>query len=154
MKMTLFLDFDGVLHPPEVYLITGVPELRDHEPGEHLFCWLPHLIEALEGIDVDIVLSTSWKDHLGSDRAAAYLPASIRNRIVGATISQLKYQVTRYEAVALYVSEHALGDAWVAIDDDDFGWPDYKEWHLARSIGIRGISCPELKKALREKLQR
>lgn len=151
--MTLFLDFDGVLHPPEVYLISGVPELRDHEPGEHLFCWLPHLIQVLEGLDVDIVLSTSWKDHLGLERAAAYLSGEIRSRIVGCTANQASEQITRFKAIERYVTEHALGDAWVAIDDDAFGWPEYKRRHLARSTGIRGISCPILKKVLREKLE-
>ena len=151
--MTLFLDYDGVLHPPEVYLISGEPELRDHEPGEHLFCWLPHLVDVIADIDIDIVLSTSWKDRLGLEVAASYLPASIRVRIVGATVNQAHEQISRYQAIERYVTEHALGDAWVALDDDMFGWPDEKRWHLARSIGIRGISCPLLKKELREKLQ-
>jgi hypothetical protein len=154
MNSTLFLDFDGVLHPPEVYLISGQPELSDHEPGEHLFCWLPHLVEVIADLDIDIVLSTSWKDHLGHERAASYLPESIRNRIVGCTISQRTYPITRFQAIERYVVEHILGDAWIAVDDDDFGWPDHKGWHLARSIGIRGISCPVLKKELREKLER
>jgi hypothetical protein len=154
VKMTLFLDFDGVLHPPEVYLISGMPKLRDHEPGEYLFCWLPDLTEVLEGIDVDIVLSTSWKDHLGLERAVAYLSGEIRSRILGSTANQAKERITRYQAIERYVAEHDLGDAWVALDDDMFGWPDEKRWHLVRSIGIRGISCPELKRELRDKLER
>ena len=149
----MFLDYDGVLHPPEVYLISDEPELREHEPGEHLFCWLPDLTEVLEGLDVDIVLSTSWKDHLELERAAAYLSGEIRSRIVGSTANQSSEQITRYQAIERYVTEHDLGNEWVAVDDDVFGWPEEMRRHLVRSIGIRGISCPALKKELREKLE-
>jgi len=55
--MLLFLDYDGVLHPDEVYLKRGRPVLRG--PGE-LFMWVPHLLSAIEGADVRIVLSTSF----------------------------------------------------------------------------------------------
>lgn len=47
--MLLFLDYDGVLHPDEVYLKRGRPVLRG--PGE-LFMWVPHLLSAIEGADV------------------------------------------------------------------------------------------------------
>ena len=36
MRTVLFLDFDGVLHPDEVYLTRRGPELR--APGELFMC--------------------------------------------------------------------------------------------------------------------
>lgn len=76
---TLFLDYDGVLHPDTVYLVNGEPELRA-EPGLSLFCWASNLIEVLGDVEVDIVLATTWKDQLGFEGAAGYLPDDLRRR--------------------------------------------------------------------------
>ena len=110
--MLLFLDYDGVLHPDEVYLKRGRPVLRG--PGE-LFMWVPHLLSAIEGADVRIVLSTSWARHLGFRRACNALPESLRGLVVGATWhSKMKIGEsgaatlwdlqTRYEQIQAYLA--------------------------------------------------
>ena len=43
--MILFLDFDGVLHPDEAYLVKGRPVLRAEGA---LFMWTPLLADALK----------------------------------------------------------------------------------------------------------
>lgn len=54
----LYLDFDGVLHPDEVYRIRGRIVLRFD--GMNMFEWAPLLAEHLEPYpDVQIILSTS-----------------------------------------------------------------------------------------------
>jgi hypothetical protein len=65
--MILFLDYDGVLHPEQVYLVDGRPKFR----GEGtLFMWAPILIKALSPFPkVKIVLSTSWVRLRGFNRA-------------------------------------------------------------------------------------
>ncbi|MDQ5877834.1 MAG: hypothetical protein QG638_566 [Pseudomonadota bacterium] len=72
--MILFLDFDGVLHSSEVYLIRRQPVLRAEE-GMTLFQHAPLLVDALaERPDIRIVLSTSWVARLGFDRTKAFIP--------------------------------------------------------------------------------
>lgn len=81
--MILFLDFDGVLHPDQVYLVHGRPVLRDEG---HLFMWTPLLEDALNPLpDVQIVLSTSWVRELNFKRASNFFPEALRRRIIGAT---------------------------------------------------------------------
>jgi len=73
--MILFLDFDGVLHPDEVYLVHGRPVLRD---DGSLFMWAPLLAEALTPFpDVQIVLSTSWVRELSFKRACNFFARGI-----------------------------------------------------------------------------
>ena len=67
MPPILFLDYDGVLHPDDVYLECGRPVL--HATGQ-LFMWAPLLEDALaDHPDVRIVLSTSWARELRFTRA-------------------------------------------------------------------------------------
>ena len=66
---TLFLDFDGVLHPDEVYRVGGRIVLR--VDGFSLFEWSSILDELLAPYPgTQIVLSTSWVRILGFDEAS------------------------------------------------------------------------------------
>ncbi|MGB7389415.1 MAG: HAD domain-containing protein, partial [Pseudomonas neustonica] len=70
--MLLFLDYDGVLHPDEVFLLSnGRVELR---ADGSLFMWAPTLMELISDLDVQVVLSTSWVRYLGFKRARKALP--------------------------------------------------------------------------------
>lgn len=64
----LFLDFDGVLHTSD---------------GQR-FARLPVLIDALEGSQCDIVVSSSWRHHLEVVELATYL-GTLAPRVIGAT---------------------------------------------------------------------
>lgn len=144
--MIIFLDFDGVLHSSEVYLVRREPVLRADE-GMTLFQHAPLLIEALENRpDIKIVLSTSWVARLGFDRSKAYLPAALRARIIGATWHRhaglLKndwFLLSRFIQIKSYVRRHHLTH-WLAIDDDANGWPASERHHLVHctdeSLGI------------------
>lgn len=134
--MILFLDFDGVLHSSEVYLIRRQLVLRGGE-GMSLFQHAPLLIEALaERPEIRIVLSTSWVARLGFDRAKSYLPAALQARVIGATWHRhaglLKndwFLLSRYVQIESYVRRHRLKH-WLAIDDDAEGWPAMERHHL------------------------
>lgn len=134
--MILFLDFDGVLHSSEVYLIRQQPVLRAEE-GMTLFQHAPLLVEALaERPDIRIVLSTSWVARLGFDRTKAYLPPALQARVIGATWHRhaglLKndwFLLSRYVQIESYVRRHRLTH-WLAIDDDAEGWPLAERHHL------------------------
>jgi hypothetical protein len=140
----LFLDYDGVLHPNEVYLQTGRSiELRADghalfEHGELLSTLLaPHL-------HIRIVLSTSWVAALRSfNEAKGYLPKVLQERVIGSTwhSGEDRYRwdaMTRYEQVMSYVLRHRLPN-WIAIDDDAAGWPEDKRHHLVHTDAWGGL---------------
>lgn len=142
--MILFLDFDGVLHSSEVYVFRRQPVLRaEGSLFEHADL-LAHALAARP--DIRIVLSTSWVARLGFDRAKSYLPSALKNRVIGATWHRhaglLKndwFLLSRYTQVESYVRRHQLTH-WVAIDDDDHGWPATERHHLVHCANAnRGI---------------
>ena len=147
----LFLDFDGVLHPDEVYLERGRPVLRSS--GE-LFMWAPLLVDALaDHPEVRIVLSTSWARVLGFSKARDWLPRTLRDRVIGATwhsamgrcagaplgTSTWWDQATRYAQIARYVQRAGLL-RWVAVEDQPEGWSRSDLDKLVRTHPQFGLS--------------
>jgi hypothetical protein len=130
---TLFLDFDGVLHPFHVYMSPdGTEPFLKMPPGHQypdaaLFMWTPILerIVAEATVEVQIVLSTTWGLRLGLEKAASYLPESLRRLVVDRTWSDPTIQwrylnggISRAEQISLYLSENPKIKRWVAVDDD------------------------------------
>lgn len=152
--MIVFLDFDGVLHPDAVYLERGRPVLR--ADGE-LFMWSRHLVGALASAPhVRIVLSTSWARELRFARARDYLPAELRQRVIGATWHSgmatddehhplgrgtLWDTSTRYQQIRRYVDRAGLTD-WIAVDDQPEGWADADRDKLVATDSNLGLSAP------------
>lgn len=161
--MILFLDFDGVLHPDAVYLRnSGQIELRAEGA---LFMWADRLTAALQHYPgVKVVLSTSWARHLGFHRARKALPADLAARVIGATWHSAMGKgwpdriawdcQTRYEQIAAYLSRLSAPVQWLAIDDDDTGWPDTQRGHLVLTNGITGLSADDALAELISRLQR
>lgn len=128
--MILFLDYDGVLHADQVYRTKKGIVLRG---SGKLFEHVPILVAMLEPHpDVRIVLSTSWVRELGFTRAKKRLPQELQARVVGATYhsdfdretymgKRWRY-LTRFEQIARHVTRNGVTN-WVAIDNDQFGWP-------------------------------
>ncbi|WP_172200563.1 HAD domain-containing protein [Niveibacterium sp. COAC-50] len=154
--MILFLDFDGVLHPGEVYLRNGTPELD--EQGE-LFMWAPILEEILADFPaVRVVLSTTWVVHLGFERTRKHLPATLQRRVIGATwhtaMNRTVFaQLSRYQQIAGYIERAGL-ERWLAIDDDAWGWPPRLDHKLIATVPARGLGHPVAQQRLREALAR
>lgn len=157
--MILFLDFDGVLHPDEVYLTRKGPKLRGE--GE-LFMWAPALDAELASLPtVQIVLSTSWVRNLGFSRARKYLPESLRARVIGSTwhSSMAKDwadriwwdQATRHGQIRRYVERAGVVD-WLAVDDDGESWASSDRTRLVLTDGRLGLSDPKILMELRAKL--
>lgn len=158
--MILFLDYDGVLHPDEVYLTRRGVELRG--PGE-LFMWVSILEKLLaECPQIKIVLSTSWARELGFSKAKKRLPESIKARVIGATWhsgeaagwpDQIKWDVlSRYEQIMRYCGRARVND-WIALDDDAAGWPDdqrHRLLHCDPQTGLAGLDYDATRAALRE----
>lgn len=153
----LYLDFDGVLHHEDVWrhprrgLYFG-----GKGAGHTLFENGPILEQLLAPYpEVVIVLSTSWVRALRYSHAAAKLPLSLRERVIGATFH------TRMNANAfdsLTRANQVLQDvarrepkAWVAVDDA-LGWPTEVLPHFVPSDPAEGIASPSVTKDLERKL--
>lgn len=156
----LFLDFDGVLHPDEVYLGRQGPELKANGA---LFMWVPILALILDEFPtVSLVLSTSWVRHLGHKRAAGYLPQELRQRVIGATwhSSMAKPWTddnqwdgrTRYHQIARYAARAHL-QHWLALDDDVDGWRKDSAVNLVACCPNTGISSAEIQSELQVRLR-
>lgn len=154
--MILFLDFDGVLHPYEAYLVKGRPVLRAEGA---LFMWAPLLVDTLKNSpDVQIVLSTSWARELRFTKARSFLPPELQQRVIGATwhsrMASNDYgdfrtrnrntwwdRATRYQQIRRYVDRAQL-ENWLAIDDAPEGWAEADHGRLIQTDPQQGLGDP------------
>lgn len=131
MAPILYLDYDGVLHPPDVRATMAEPlRPRVYEKGRPtdrpLFEHASLLVTILAAFpQVRISLATSWVRALGYEFAVQQLPPALRTRVVG-TIWQgwmLKFPPPRrHDAITTDAEERGVG-RWLALDDDVEGWP-------------------------------
>ncbi|TCW64262.1 HAD domain-containing protein [Burkholderia sp. SRS-25] len=157
----LFLDFDGVLHPENVFLLhRRGPTLQD-SPGHRLFEHCELLEELLASYcDVHIVLSTSWvRRYRGSiHRVSHRLTPGLRVRVIGATYH------SRMDAAEFAQAPRGMqvwGDvlrrkpsAWLALDDDYLHWPAWCREQLVRTDPLLGIGEPHVLAELKAKLKK
>lgn len=159
--MIIFLDYDGVLHPDEAYwyrkrgIVLKTANLPDEFQHLDLFCYTEILVDALNGFsDTQIVLSTSWVQVLGYSRTLKRLPDVLRRRVIGATyhsrLTPRWSDQTRFEQIRENVLYRGLDSDWIAIDNDDVGWPDGQRDRLVHTDDYRGLADP----AVLEQLQR
>ncbi|WP_296655261.1 HAD domain-containing protein [Paraburkholderia sp.] len=154
----LYLDFDGVLHPEDVWRRRGAGPYVASPPGHAVFEHAALLASCLVPYpDLRIVLSTSWVRVFRSvSKAARCLPASLRDRVVGATF-HTRMASAAFEALPR--GAQVWGDvcrrrptAWLALDDDDAGWPTVCLDHLVHADPVQGISAPPVLAALQARL--
>lgn len=156
--LVLYPDFDGVLHPENVRRRPGSwPYLAG--PRGHVLCeHAPLLARCLEPYPaLHIVLSTSWVQVYRSvRRAARQLPPALCSRVIGATFHG-RMDATRFQSMARGVQ--VRGDvcrreptAWLALDDDDLGWPAVCRGNLVRTDPVLGISAPAVLMELQTRL--
>ena len=111
----IFLDFDGVLHPPKAIAGAKPPltptQIRAGWP--QTFQHLPLLAQLLQGhADVGVVVSSSWRLFL-SEQELAELLHPIKDWYVGALNRRF---TQRDEAIIQWLSEHNVAD-YVVLDD-------------------------------------
>ncbi len=99
----LYLDFDGVLHP------------NSFDKGK-AFCLMPMLERALNGSDVRIVVSSSWRHHESKAYIQNLFPASIRPLLSGFTGEALAGRWTRWHEISQHAASHDVTE-WRALDD-------------------------------------
>lgn len=175
--MNLLLDYDGVLHPSEVYRNPRTGRLfldealvrENHSLFEHALL-LEHLLDE-SGVDVKIVLSTSWVRVLRNfSRTKRYLPDGLQQRVIGATwhtrmsktmgamdsdpMALPFTSMTRCQQIVDHCERNQIADTeWVAIDDDDAGWAEHLLDNLVHTDEVLGLGKPETQQELLRKLR-
>ncbi|QGZ56428.1 HAD domain-containing protein [Paraburkholderia acidiphila] len=156
--IVLYLDFDGVLHPEDVWRRPGYGPYVATPPGHVVFEHAALLARCLEPYpELRIVLSTNWVRVFRSVRKTARrLPPELRRRVVGATLHG-RMEPVWFRSVPRGVQ--VWGDvcrrrpaAWLALDDDDVGWPAVCRGHLVHTDPVLGISDPAVLAQLEARL--
>ena len=144
----LYLDFDGVLHPDEVYSpkSKSSPRIDSRTQGHHLFENASILEAALTDYPkLSLVLSTSWCYHYGLEYAKKQLPASLQARVIGTTFDPTYPHFwrmshwTRYNQIASDVARRNP-TKWIALDDDALGWPNAELHRLVLTTSPEGLA--------------
>lgn len=149
----LYLDYDGVLHPGDVWMVNNQPVLQfKDDPSLTLFCWASTLETILDDVDptgqIRVVLSTTWAHRFGFKRASENLPESLKSRVVGCTEG---FPAPRLKQITVHAEDNRIL-SWVAIDDD-FGANTQHQEKLVRCSGSLGISSIRSQQELRLKLE-
>jgi hypothetical protein len=108
--MIVFLDFDGVLHPFS----------RPDGP----FTLLPQFERVMRDFpDVEIVISSAWREAYGLAQLKAIFSRDIAERIIGATpvFAPAGYRHVREAEIQSWLLDNDREhERWVAIDDTNF----------------------------------
>ncbi|NBT11665.1 MAG: hypothetical protein EBT24_11925 [Betaproteobacteria bacterium] len=109
IRPTLYLDFDGVLHPGHA------------QPNER-FGLQNVLVDAISGYELDIVVSSSWRFHYTLAKLKSVLHAEIGRRITGITGDPVVGAHSRWREI----ERHALFNRvrnFRALDDSGYLFP-------------------------------
>ena len=137
VRVILFLDFDGVLHP-----VGGT--LRQQRMEK-----LP-LLESLlrePGLQqVGIVISSTWRlIHTPAQLRSMFAP-DLRRRVLGCT-PQLERHLSsqrRHEDITAWLRLHPGIRQWVALDDDFHGFPSTAHGHAVFTNGDTGLTTRDI----------
>ena len=126
---TLFLDFDGVVHPS-----VATPK--------QLFAQAQMLVEPIERWRPQVVISSSWRFHFEQEEVLSRLPKAISAQVIGMTGDAHVGKHARWHEIQAYCLRHRVGD-WRALDDSAFEFPaDCEE--LIRCDGAKGLTAREV----------
>ena len=111
--MILFLDFDGVLHP------------LNRTDGA--LSRIPHFENALRKfIDVDIVISSAWREEYSLNELRGFFSDGIKQRIIDVTpvLNSLGNRYLRQAEIDLWLRDAGREyEAWIALDDSEWLFP-------------------------------
>ena len=136
--MILFLDFDGVLHPRYE---------NGPVPVEAAFCHLPRFEAVMHDFpEVQIVISSTWREQFSLDKLRTWFSADIAARIVGATpIVPADHpgslERRESEILAWLVEQGRSSEPWLALDDSTWQFR-YCRDHLVACTSYVGLDGP------------
>jgi hypothetical protein len=157
-QLMLYLDFDGLhhenclWHPRKgAYLVA---------PSRYsLFQHAPLLEQMLAPYPaVQIVLSTSWVLQYGCSTASKRLPPALQALVIGATFHSLHMLdddfrcLPRGQQVFEDLMRRRPRD-WLALDDNEEGWPPEHAHRHVHTHMYDGISEPAVRAELEQKLK-
>ena len=153
----LYLDFDSVLHRGGAFVHCRLG-VQAASPGATLFEFAPLLAEDMRPFpDVLIVLATSWQLWRGYESTRARLPQELQPRVVGGTFHRQHHTRELWWSTPRGLQiwhdvQRRRPRAWVAVDDDDYGWPAWCRDRLVRTEDSSGYSDPAVRAQLRQQL--
>ncbi|MCF8160485.1 MAG: hypothetical protein K9J76_07265 [Polaromonas sp.] len=121
---TLFLDFDGVLHP-------------SHAKPANYFCNMPLLLDAIGNANVMIVVSSSWRFQSTYGEIECLFPRNIRGKLNGITGDAFIGRHARWHEIQSFVFARKISN-WRALDDSRFEFPNHCP-ELIWCEGSRGL---------------
>jgi hypothetical protein len=146
--ITLFLDYDNVLHRCDSYV---TPSGIVGAPGAVLFEYAELLASLLQPFATEIVISSDWVSVVGFKAARDALPSAwLRERVVGT--SQFRdcdvnafRKLPRGVQVQRYVKAHRL-IRWLAIDDRADGFENCRDKLIRcqESVGLGDVDVQQL----------
>jgi len=125
-RKTLFLDFDGVLHPNFV-------------PPHEAFSLAPRLAETFAGSSVEVIISSSWRFDRALSELQGLLPKGLAERVVGTTGEPYEGEYARWNEICETVRQHGIID-WRTLDDSRFEFPSSQCPELILCDGRRGLA--------------
>ena len=144
----VFLDIDGVLHPPGAVTFTITKDRYLQVVGTELFRWTHHLLEILKDFpEVRIIIHSSWRTVFGWNYIKDTLPSDIIDLTLGVTNEGI---AIRYMSILDTVEEFGITD-YVILDDEHKAFP----WEIKELIRVYpevGMSHDLTKDLLRYKL--
>lgn len=143
--MILFVDIDGVLHPDPP------------QPDQRLRS-LPRLVEVLrDHPQVEVVISSLWREHLSLEQLRDLFPVDLRERIIDVTPIAERidgWLPARREGEILEWLEASgrAGESWLAIDDQKWQFTQRRDLLIACDFydGITDAIEAELRERLAE----
>jgi hypothetical protein len=133
---TIFLDFDGVLHPVNA-------------SKKEYFSLASKLLLAIDGAECEIVISSSWRFHQPFSRLKSYLPKQLETLVVACTGEAFIGQHARYNEIQEYLRHDYVCD-WCALDDSFFEYPkNFSRLILCDGVvGLDNLQIQKIKKWL------
>lgn len=103
------------------------------------------------------MLSTSWVRRLGYSRTVKRLSPNLRQRVIGATYHSLMDRDAFEEAprgMQIWADVvRRKPRAWLALDDDWVGWPEFCQSNYVQTNEITGLSDPIVLDVFSQKLR-